>query len=158
SMQSEVTTYLMGQAAIRNCDIVVFGKVDVGRGVEFMSWNYDRGTGLFQPEDSTVTQHDINFLLGQVSSGRNQLFAGVPVGMGERFGIDYDDDDMYNKDETRVGTNPYTIDFDHDGFRDGHEFHNPQGDPLHASGVPQDTHPPTITRTEGRFASGRSAR
>lgn len=155
---TEVRDYLVPQADLRNCDVVVIGRVDVGRGVEPMAWTYDRVAQLFVPEDLQVTPRTLEFLLSEVELGRSNLFLGLPVGMGERFGIDFDQDDLPNRSELALQTGVYVPDTDGDTFPDGHEVRNPLGNPKDPTVVPNDGDPPGVRHVEGRFVTGRVAR
>jgi hypothetical protein len=154
-----LANYLVPQANARNCDIVVYGKSTIDATLQPMRWFYDRSLAKFVAEDSTVANQPLSFFTTQAQAGQgSNVFMGVPVGMGERIGIDYDGDDLRNLDETLVwGTNPFTADADGDGWTDGHEVNN-GGNPTNLSIGSNDTTDPTIVRAVTQFVTGRVAR
>lgn len=88
--------YLVEQAKARNCDIAVFG--DTNSGVP-SRWYFDRhaGTsGLFRSDNTALSDRTINDFLSNASTEHN-VFIGLPVGMAERFAVDYDMDGDYNQ-------------------------------------------------------------
>jgi mono/diheme cytochrome c family protein len=91
----------------RNCDIAVFGSVRDAGGVSARRrWAFDRyayaGQGIFRCDDPTFTttgqpagERRIDDFLA-LAAQEDNVFLGVPVGMGPRFGIDYDTDGTVN--------------------------------------------------------------
>ncbi len=155
---AELSAYLVPQADARNCDIAVYGTSQIAAVPTAMRWFYDRDTGLFVPEDTSVASQALSFFTGQALAGEgSNVFVGLPVGMGERFAVDYDGDDLYNADEAALGTNPFDADTDEDGWPDGHEVKN--GGNALASGVGSvDTTNPTILRSVTPLVTGTVAR
>jgi hypothetical protein len=98
---------VQGSTSRRNCDIVVFGTVKNASGVAAKRrWYFDRdavaGAGIFRCDDPTFTtsgqnpgERTIDNFLSNAATESN-VFVGLPVGMGERFGVDYDLDGTYN--------------------------------------------------------------
>lgn len=132
----ELFTYLLRGQALglvgdtlpkrRNCDVVVFGKV--GGSATPRRWYFDRYQSRFVCDDpSLVTPGQPlpgirtlgDFLAQAAASGSTEsnVFLGLPVGMGERFGVDYDLDGTYNAidgaplDNTVPGASPATVSF-----------------------------------------------
>lgn len=101
----ELQNYLMDQAgAKRNCDIVVFGKtyVPATGGVRDLRWYYSRAADRFVAEDSAEPQRTLADFIqkANVTFNERNTFVGLPVGMGERFGVDFDMDGILNLNET----------------------------------------------------------
>jgi len=135
--------YLVAQANQRNCDIAVYGTSTISGSTRTLGWTYNRGSGQFDPDDTTLSSQPLSFFTGQASAVNVNVFVGVPVGSGERFGVDFDTDGLFNSDEAAQTTNLYVRDSDNDRFWDGHEVAN-GGNPALATSVPTDVTPPTI--------------
>ena len=88
--------------------------------------------------------------------GRNVVM-GLPVGMAERFAIDFDLDGLLNQDELALGTDPENPDSDGDGYPDGHEIAN-GGDPLDPSKGSSDTTPPSVFNLRVAWVTGAGAK
>ncbi|MFN0244149.1 MAG: cytochrome c peroxidase [Planctomycetota bacterium] len=150
--------YFVGQARERNIDLVVYGRADFGQGTVPMRWSWNRATGLFTPETALRAEVPVEFFVGQASSATGGPFVvvGVPVGMGRTFGIDSDGDDLFNADELRLGTDPFTVDFDGDGFSDGYEVAHASL-PTDATSLPSDTTAPSVSNLRVQWVSARVA-
>lgn len=134
--------YFLPQAEARNCDLVAYGttRIDgVGRSVR---WVFDRGLGKFRADDSRIEPRLPQTFARRIE-GESHLFLGLPVGMGERFAIDFDGDGWPNVDERVAGGDPHHPDSDRDGFPDGHETEH-GGDPLDLESLPEDQRPPRV--------------
>ncbi|MGE3164686.1 MAG: YncE family protein [Planctomycetota bacterium] len=152
---TDVTQYLINQAdAVRtsatgqqfiNCDLIAYGTANLGAGPVFMEWLYDRVSNVFVPADSTQSPRSVNFFISEGLAGRaSTTFVAVPHCMGERFGVDYDNDGLYNGDETVTWmTDPYLADHDGDTYLDGHEVDHGSL-PADNMSVPNDGMVPTI--------------
>jgi hypothetical protein len=151
--------YLMDQAQARNADIAVFGRVDVGESApRELRWFWNRQTGLFSPEDGTLAEQPLAFFVRQAELGSgNNVFLGLPVGMGERFAVDFDNDQLRNLDEVALGTDPLVADSDGDGDPDGHEVLN-GGDPLDDQVGSNDTTAPVIENLRTVYVTNRVAK
>ncbi|MCP3920091.1 MAG: hypothetical protein GY711_31580 [bacterium] len=139
--------YLLEEARKKHVDIVVMGRVYFPLGTPLdLRWFYDHTIDRFRAESSDVPPMPLQFFAQQalVFGDAINTFIGVPRGMGERFGVDFDNDDLYNADETFFGLDPFDPDSDGDGFPDGHEYHN-NGDPRDQNVLPTDTTPPTLS-------------
>lgn len=126
---NQISNFLLVQAQARNCDIAVFGDVQVGGPTRSLRWFWDRtlSTPAFVCEDSLVGARSLTFFRDEALAGRSNTFVGLPVGMGERWGVDYDNDDLFNLDEPATLTQPdapHNPDVDGDGDPDGHEAKN----------------------------------
>ncbi len=153
-----LANYLVPEAAARNCDIGVYGESTLSASLTPMRWNYNRATGLFDAADTSVTSQPLSFFTGQALAGTgSNVFVGLPVGMGERFAVDYDGDDLFNGDEVALGTDPFDRDSDEDGWPDGHEVHN-GGNPLSVGVGSADTTDPAIDRAVTQMVTGQVAR
>ncbi len=142
----DVRSFLLPQARKRNCDVAVLGRFDVGRGLEPMRWAWDRELDLFRADRSNVTAIGLSFFEAQVGTrGARALFVGLPVGMGRRWGIDFDGDD------------PFEPDFDGDGFFDGTEVRLGSL-PNFVASTPFDFRAPGFNAAEVLWATARSAR
>ncbi len=91
----ELRGNLVRHALIRNCGIAVFGDYDDGSTIRPMRWFYHRGTQRFLAEDPAVPSRTLNQFFTNAATETN-VFVGLPVGMAERFGVDYDMDGLYN--------------------------------------------------------------
>ena len=149
-VSTRLTGYLKGQADARHCDIAAFGTVTVGGVSRQARWSYDRRLGTFTADDSSLGQQALSFFIAQATSGQGRnVFLGLPVGMGRRFAVDRDEDDLVDRDEVLVwGTNPRLPDSDGDGDPDGHEANNlpfPGSDaPSNPAVQSNDTTAPTV--------------
>lgn len=154
----KVRTYLVRQAIERNCDVAVFGDVELGGTTRTLRWAWDRETELFHAEDSTVAPVRLTFFVAQAlaGTGRNVVL-GLPVGMAERFAIDFDADGLPNVDELAAGTDPENPDSDGDGDPDGHETAN-GGDPDDPNVQSQDSVPPTVSNLRVVWVTGAAAK
>ena len=142
--EKRVRTYLLRQAMGRNCDVVAFGTVEIGGQARELRWTWDRSLELFRAEDSSLPPVDLGFFHAQALSGKGRnVFLGLPVGMGERFAIDFDADGLPNADELALGTDPEDPDSDGDGDPDGHELAN-GGDPLDPGKTSDDQTAPQV--------------
>ncbi|HTF90467.1 MAG TPA: hypothetical protein VK843_18770 [Planctomycetota bacterium] len=112
----ELRVFLLNQAAglvgaalpeKRNCDVVVFGKCTDASAVSSQRrWYWDRYLAKFICDDPNFTTTGqvngrrglLDFFAMAAASGsvENNVFLGLPVGMGERFGVDYDLDGTLN--------------------------------------------------------------
>lgn len=153
-----ITKYLLPQADKGNTDVAVFGTVELGGTPVELRWYYDSGSGLFHAEDTTVASQPWSFFTGQANQdqGRN-TFVGMPLGMARRFAVDFDRDDLFNKDEAAHGTDPLDEDSDDDGYWDGHEIAN-GGDPTDGSVVPNDATAPTVSDFQVDFITTTQAK
>jgi hypothetical protein len=150
--------YLLTQAKARNVDIAVFGEVDLGAGLRRLRWTWDRATQLFRAEDSQVAPQPLEFFYERALAGMGRFtFLGLPVGMAERFAIDYDEDDLPNVDEGAWGADPYVADTDGDGEPDGHEVAH-GGDPNDNTKQGTDGTPPVISNVRVVYATTRVAK
>ena len=153
-----LANYLVPQADARNCDIGVYGTSTLATVLTPMRWAYDRSQGLFVAEDTTVTSQPLSFFTNQAAIGEgSNVFVGVPVGMGVRFAVDYDGDDLFNADELALGTDPFNPDTDEDGWPDGHEVAN-GGNALNLAIGSNDVTDPVIARAVTQFVTGQVAR
>ncbi|MEM7165805.1 MAG: hypothetical protein AAF581_10095 [Planctomycetota bacterium] len=140
-----IQNYMIPQAQAGNCDLVAFGTSTFGSTTATVRWVYNQATQQFASEFSFLGERPFSFFDSQVQSGDGvNIFVGMPLGMGRRFGIDFDNDGLPNIDETRAfGTNPLVADSDLDGFEDGHEVDN-GSNPKNGNSTPTDTTDPTI--------------
>jgi hypothetical protein len=156
--QAFVEGYLLDQARRRNCDLAVFGTVDAGGGVQRMRWYWERSSGLFVPADQDLPSQPLSFFVFQAQGGTGRnVFVGLPVGMGRRFGVDDDNDLLFQVDELQLGTDPRDEDSDDDGFLDGTErlFGS---DPQDDQSLPSSAQPPVIRRVKKLFHTARVAK
>jgi len=156
----KLTNYLEPQSfSQRNCDIAVYGTSTFNGTVTAINWAYDRTGMVFIPDDSTLSNQPLTFFINQATANEGaNVFVGVPVGMGRRFGIDYDSDDMRNVDELNYSTpvDPYNKDTDGDRWWDGHEFNN-ASNPAISTIIPNDINPPTIDNARTQWYTSRVA-
>lgn len=61
-------------------------------------WYFERGTGLFQSDRRAETETPVA-LRGFAAPGSEQVYMLVPLGSGERIGIDRDADGFFDRDE-----------------------------------------------------------
>ncbi len=149
--------FLVAQANQRNCDIAVYGRSFIGSLSRQVDWVFNRATGLFDADDTTLASQPLSFFTSQATSGRgSNVFVGVPIGSGERFGVDYDADDLFNGDEVTRTSNPYDKNTDGDRFWDGHEVKN-GGDPVVTAIVSNDITAPTVTDVQTLWFTQRVA-
>lgn len=138
----ELAEYFLPQVKARNCDLVAYGIVRDGDAERRVRWAFDRDLGKFRADDSNLKPRRPQDFARKIE-GESHLFLGLPVGMGERFAIDFDGDGWPNVDERRGGGDPFQFDTDRDGFPDGHEVAH-GGDPLGAESLPEDREAPGV--------------
>ncbi len=154
----EVEGYLMDQARKRNCDVAVLGSVDLGNGPVRLRWFWDRAADLFVPEDAGLASRPLSFFFQQAQAGTGtNLFVGLPVGMGRRFGVDQDNDLLFELDEAQLGTDPRDEDTDDDSFLDGTEVRF-GSDPTDGGSMPGTAQGPAITSVREMFHTARVAK
>lgn len=155
---AQVRGYLLRQAAAENCDVAVIGSVDLGSGAREIAWTWDRASGLFSPDDSTVAPRPLDFFIDQALAGTgSNLILGLPVGLAERFATDRDLDGLLGGDELALGTDPGDPDTDGDGDLDGSEVAN-GGDPLDPGQGASDTSAPVVSDVRVVFVTGSVAK
>ncbi len=157
SALTEINDFLIDQAEKGNCDVIVIGKSFFGASID-VRWVYNTDTNRFQSEFAPLTR-DISFFDTQAQNGRgSNIFMGVPLGMGERFAIDFDHDGLFNVSETRTyGTNPLDPDSDGDTYEDGHEADN-GSNPADGLQIPLDTTPATIDDISFEWVNARNVK
>ena len=157
---NQLDQYLLPQAERRNCDVAVLGTLgsDSGQGAQRLRWFWERDSQAFQAEDSSLPPMTLDDFLIEAASDRGHfVFIGLPVGMAERFAVDYDEDELFNADEHAAGTDPYNPDSDGDGDPDGHEVRH-GGDPLDPDVTGDDERAPTIDNVRLVFVTTRVAK
>ncbi len=88
--------YLARQAAARNCGLVAFGtSVNSSGSLAATRWFYNRVSRMFEADQVGFTPRPLSTFLNSVSVEDNCFF-GVPVGMAERIGVDFDMDGIRN--------------------------------------------------------------
>lgn len=95
----QISRHLIRQAGLGYCDIVVFGRVDLGSGPAPFRWLYRKGSDRFVADQAGVAPRPFEFFLEQATKGARNVFVGLPFGMGRRFGIDHDMDGILNQDD-----------------------------------------------------------
>ncbi|MEM7588308.1 MAG: cytochrome c peroxidase, partial [Acidobacteriota bacterium] len=140
---TRLNTYLIPQANQRNADIGVFGRLTIGSRSRIAAWVYDRVQGDFLGDDGT--RQPLSFFASQVTNQNDWFaFVGLPVGMGTGWAIDFDRDQLFNAlERTTPVDGRYVVDWDGDGFWDGHESLN-GGDPFDPLVLPVDVTNPSV--------------
>ncbi len=91
---------LVQQAAVGACDLIAKGRVgSMPRG-----WHH-RG-GVWEPDRVAEASLSTDGLLGLATVGHELTVTGVPVGSGQRAGVDRDRDGFLDADELDAGTDP----------------------------------------------------
>ena len=153
-----VLLHLIPQAQRGNIDLVAFGEVTLSGARRPLRWLYDPALDAFLPEDTSLAPRPYSFFTMQANNDiASNVFCGVPLGMGERFGVDLDGDDLWNGDETALGTDPLDRDSDGDGYWDGHEVKN-GGDPLDPGVQSNDVTDPVISDLKLDWIAARQAK
>lgn len=153
-----VSEYLLPQAQERNADVAVFGTVEIDGQARELRWFWNRVSGLFASEDTTLREQPLAFFVRQAERGTgSNVFLGLPVGMAERFAVDFDADGLRNGDEENLGTDPSDADSDGDGDPDGHETAY-AGDPLDPQIGSNDGTAPGILDLRVVYATNRVAK
>lgn len=123
-----------------HADVVAHGEVD---GTVVGLW-FDPEIGRFVSDRSGEPNLTVDKIGVLAAQGRAVLtVTAVPVGSGPRLGIDRDDDDLRDRDEAALGTNPLDPDSDDDGALDGIEV-AAGSDPLDGGSTPQVQSAPMI--------------
>jgi len=99
------------------------------------TWGYRMDTGAFVDRETLalVATLDVGAL----------TFTAVPPGMGERLGLDRDEDGLFDELERGLGADPLDPDGDGDGHADGAEV-AAGSDPLDPASVPADALAPSV--------------
>ncbi len=86
-------------------------------------YRLDPGTSVwgYQWDTGDVTDRSVLHFLAEQDLG-SWTFTCVPPGMGERLGIDRDEDGLWDFLELAAGTDPARADSDGDGYADGREI------------------------------------
>lgn len=141
--------FLIDQAEAGHCDLIFRGPSMflIDRMVT-LSGVYDRSTKKFQLATTQWPPSSMEELIGTYP--RRLTFLGVPLGNGYRFGVDPDDDGLFDIDELLASTDPKVADSDGDGYPDGHEVEHGSS-PTQATSTPVDLTPPQVHT----YASGK---
>ena len=91
--QPELENYLMPQAALRNCDVVVFGRSEPG--AVTTRWAWDRQSASFVPDHPSIAARTLTDFINN-AAGESHVFMGMPVGTAARSAIDRDLDGLVN--------------------------------------------------------------
>lgn len=121
-----IELYLIPQAEASHCDLVARGQLDEGNGLTAVGLVWRRTTttdaGQFESDDlngATPVSWTFAQLESKAADGEARLlFCGVPLGSGDRMGVDRDRDGKFDRDETQAGTLPRDPDSDDDGWWD----------------------------------------
>lgn len=89
-----ISSYLEPQSTARNCDIAVVSTT-IATGVA-ARWAYDRVTGKYLPESGGASRLLTDFVTAASAGTESAWVVGLPVGMAERWGIDFDADGIVN--------------------------------------------------------------
>jgi hypothetical protein len=153
-----VRDYLMAQARARNCDVAVFGRVDLGHGPVRVRWAWDRVEDAFVAGDPAIDDRPLQFFFDQAADGTgDNLFLGLPVAMAERWAIDQDADGLRDGGELALGTDPHDPDSDGDGFLDGTEVAHGSL-PTSPVSQPASQFPPSIRSARRVYVTARVAK
>lgn len=104
---AELDTYLHGELAKKNCDVAVLGtSMHPTLGTLLVRrWAWSRRLSAYVCEDPAYPNRQLShFKFGATVNGESNAFVGLPLGMAERFAIDYDMDGMRNRDATEWPT------------------------------------------------------
>jgi hypothetical protein len=117
---NELDTYLHGEQSKANCDIAVIGtaKHPTTGVLNVRRWAWSRRGATYICEDPDYPNRSLaQFKSGASVDLETNQFIGLPVGMAERFAIDYDMDGARNLDTTETTSqyNPAAPGFDN-GF------------------------------------------
>ncbi len=125
---SRTTRYLVPQANAKFCDIAFKGRIRDSTSAPWRSigYFYDRRTGKFIPDRVQHAPLPPKLTPTAFAQKANQnllegIVLGVPLGSGERIGVDQDRDRYYDGDERAIGLKPEDPDYDDDGFWDGED-------------------------------------
>lgn len=129
SSPNPIADFLIPQADAGHCDLVARGQLDEGAGMVDVGLVWRRATpsaaGYFEGDlhgGTTPTTWSFAQLQAKAGAGAaNLLFCGVPLGSGERMGVDRDRDRIADRDELLAGTTPTQPDSDDDGWWDGED-------------------------------------
>lgn len=118
--------WLLQAADEGQCDVVLTTKMlNVAGTWVAITGAYDRDTGMFQLPWEALGQFTAQQFIDLAPTPWGATtFHGLPPGMGWRWGVDWDNDGLYNMDELLWATGMTNPDSDHDGFPDGHEVDN----------------------------------
>jgi YVTN family beta-propeller protein len=113
------------------CDVIVKGYV----GGQERGW-YRLPSGQFRSDHQLAPSPDPLLSAAQLRalaavSGQYLTYTAVPVGSGERMGVDRDEDGFYDRDELNLGSDPA----------------DPLSVPMIPTATPTNTSPPTFTPT-----------
>lgn len=142
---------IKNQALAGHCDIVVATAALSGGVMVPVTMAWDHVLQLWQTGSQSAAFTDQQLKQFTFAAGLVVTFLGEPLGMGRRFGVDRDLDDLLDNDEALYTpfqpsfvTNP---DSDGDGFLDGHEAKNPPMHPRAVNTTSPDVTLPNFTST-----------
>jgi len=92
---------LESEADLAHCELIAKGRV----GTTPRGWRY-QGAGSWKSDLSSEAALTRIQLIALASSGHELTVTGVPVGSGQRMGLDRDRDRYLDADELLAGTNP----------------------------------------------------
>jgi hypothetical protein len=154
----EIDTVLIAGAEQGWLDLAVFGRFDDGAGPVEVRWLYDPLQDLFVNEHPLVGDKSWpQFQAAAAAGAAHSAFVGLPLGNGRRYAFDGDADDASDGTESAVGTDPWLVDTDQDGWPDGFELENGEN-PLVAQGAHGDDARPQLVSASREFASARLAK
>jgi len=157
-VRDDLEHYLLGQAAAGNVDIALFGSLDLGGGFHALRWSWDVSAAHFVAESSAIPARTMDEFLLDAEEGRaNVVVLGLPIGVGQRFSVDFDSDGLFNLDELRTHTDPFRADSDGDGYPDGHEVAH-GGIPTDASSLPIDITAPGFRNMRLVYSTAKTAK
>jgi len=88
---AELQSYLMPQAQVRNCDVVVVGRSEPG--AVRTRWAWDRQNDVFVPDHPTLGTRTLQDFINNAVN-ESHVFYGLPVGMATRYAVDRDLDGL----------------------------------------------------------------
>lgn len=125
---SKTTRYLVPQADAKFCDIAFRGRfrANLSAPWQYLGYYYNRRTGKFVPDRVKHAPLPPKLTPSAFAAKINQgllegIVLGVPLGSGQRIGVDQDRDRYFDGDERAIGLKPDDPDFDDDGFWDGED-------------------------------------
>lgn len=93
---------LIAQADLERCDVIASGRI----GDMAVGYFYEQTTGEMRSDSSQRASVTPIQLIDAIAQDERVTFMGVPMGSGQRLGIDRDRDGCSDGDELRQGTDP----------------------------------------------------
>ena len=159
SVVANELAYLISQAEAGHCDLTyVTGPGYLLERVTFATGMYDPRTDSFLQGSDLLPPLSIADFVQSAQQGRPVTFFGVPGLRGRVMGIDRDNDEILDLDESLHGTDPENFDSDNDSFPDGYEVRHGTDPRMPNASVPDTQLPSVVSGPDVIYATQTSVK